>query len=59
MRVFLHIVLCTNACGGGRHGRASCSGLPAKEDAMAIAIDIKDQQRAQWRDAADACDRYF
>ena len=26
---------------------------------MAIAIDIKDQQRAQWRDAADAWDRYF
>jgi len=26
---------------------------------MAIAIDIKDQQRAQWRDAAGAWDRYF
>jgi SAM-dependent methyltransferase len=26
---------------------------------MATAIDIKDQQLAQWRDAADAWDRYF
>jgi len=26
---------------------------------MATTIDIKEQQRAQWRDAADACDRYF
>ncbi len=26
---------------------------------MATTIDIKDQQRAQWRDAADAWDRYF
>jgi SAM-dependent methyltransferase len=24
-----------------------------------MAVDIKDQQRAQWRDAADAWDRYF
>jgi len=27
--------------------------------AMATTIDIKEQQRAQWRDAADAWDRYF
>jgi SAM-dependent methyltransferase len=26
---------------------------------MATAIDIKDQQRAQWREAADAWDQYF
>jgi len=26
---------------------------------MATAIDIKDQQRAQWRDAAGAWDQYF
>jgi len=26
---------------------------------MATTIDIKDQQRSQWRDAADAWDRYF
>jgi SAM-dependent methyltransferase len=26
---------------------------------MATTIDIKDQQREQWRDAADAWDRYF
>jgi len=31
----------------------------AKEDAMTTAVDIKDQQRAQWRDAAGAWDRYF
>src|SRR4029453_10218179 len=58
-RVFLHIVLCTNAYGGAGRRRASCCPTSAQEDAMATAIDIKDQQLAQWRDAADAWDRYF